>query len=283
MQQVLTALQAINAGFGIAVNYKTIENMPTAEQAQQSSELGLATSQANLDKVRLETSALPSSMEVTKAREVAAEQATAGLGKTIADTGETKARTDLYKAQTGAVIPEMKRKTEEDLLKSSTDLRKEWQNDPTTRATKEVKIAFDRFAAIKNEETPTAAGDHALIFSYMKTIEPGMAVREGEFATVENTKGKFDAATIGLFNKTMEGRLLTEDQRNQLFAVTERLQNAQIENQNRLDDQYKRIARQRGIPENDVVLPLFGSIEQQQNQGPTPEEIAAEIRRRGYK
>jgi hypothetical protein len=59
---------------------------------------------------------------------------------------------------------------------------------------------------------PSAAGDLSLIFAYMKMLDPGSVVREGEFATAQNTAGVPDRIR-NVYNKLINGERLTPGQR----------------------------------------------------------------------
>jgi len=59
---------------------------------------------------------------------------------------------------------------------------------------------------------PSAAGDLALIFNYMKLLDPGSTVREGEFATAQNS-ASVPQRVRGLYNSITEGQRLSEPQR----------------------------------------------------------------------
>lgn len=80
-----------------------------------------------------------------------------------------------------------------------------------------------RTAAVRDIATltqeDTAIADHALIFRYLKMLDPGSTVREGEFATVEQARG-LPQEWVGLFNKALEGEKLTPDQRSQLADMS---------------------------------------------------------------
>ncbi|TDI70228.1 MAG: hypothetical protein E2O80_06310 [Betaproteobacteria bacterium] len=67
--------------------------------------------------------------------------------------------------------------------------------------------------AIKDLTDSTEAfGDMALIFNFMKMLDPGSTVREGEFATAANTGGA-DEKLINFYNNALKGTRLTEAQR----------------------------------------------------------------------
>lgn len=93
-------------------------------------------------------------------------------------------------------------------FKNARDLRVEF-----TKASGDfVKIrdSFERIQRAGNE--PTAAGDLALIFNYMKMLDPGSVVRESEFATAQNSAGVPERIRAR-FNNILRGERLGPDQR----------------------------------------------------------------------
>lgn len=65
---------------------------------------------------------------------------------------------------------------------------------------------------IASAKDPSPAGDLALIFNYMKVLDPGSTVREGEFANAQNA-GSVPERVSSLYNNVMKGTRLTEEQR----------------------------------------------------------------------
>jgi len=57
-----------------------------------------------------------------------------------------------------------------------------------------------------------AAGDMSKIFGFMKILDPGSTVREGEYASAEQTRG-IPEAVVAQYNKALSGRRLTPEQR----------------------------------------------------------------------
>jgi len=94
--------------------------------------------------------------------------------------------------------------------------RKEYSDQ--TNGYKEVKSAYSRVLA----SDQTAAGDIALIFNYMKMLDPGSVVREGEFATAQNAGG-VDAKVYNLYNQLMTGERLKPEQRKMFTKQAENL------------------------------------------------------------
>jgi uncharacterized protein YukE len=65
---------------------------------------------------------------------------------------------------------------------------------------------------LKGLEANDGAGDVAAVFTFMKTLDPNSVVREGEFATAENTAGHW-RKFWNLHNKLLRGERLTDEQR----------------------------------------------------------------------
>lgn len=91
------------------------------------------------------------------------------------------------------------------------DIATDFNKDQQVKDFKEVKVSFDtiRMAA----ENPSAAGDLSMIIAYMKVLDPGSTVREGEFANAENAAGVPERVR-NFFNNWTEGQKLSENQRN---------------------------------------------------------------------
>lgn len=71
-----------------------------------------------------------------------------------------------------------------------------------------VRSSYQR--VLQSQDTP--AGDIALIFNYMKMLDPGSVVREGEFATAQNAGGIPDRI-LNAYNKALNGERLNPGQR----------------------------------------------------------------------
>ena len=63
----------------------------------------------------------------------------------------------------------------------------------------------------------TAAGDLSAIFAYMKMIDPGSTVREGEMATAKNAAG-VPQRVVNLYNAALAGEMLSPQQREDFKA-----------------------------------------------------------------
>lgn len=89
---------------------------------------------------------------------------------------------------------------------------------------RDIEEAFSRVVA--SAQAPSAAGDLALIFNYMKMLDPGSTVREGEFANAQNAGG-VGARVVSLYNNLRSGERLTEEQRRDFITRAQQLYQAQ--------------------------------------------------------
>ncbi len=139
-------------------------------------------------------------------------------------------------------------------FKDASAFRKEFTNLPRIKSFAGVTEAYSRIVA--SAQDPSAAGDLALIFNYMKVLDPGSTVREGEFATAQNAGG-VDARIRSLFNSVVDGTRLTAPQRADFLDRSNRLYKSQESLVLPLYEYYGNIATSRGFdPER--VLPKFG-------------------------
>jgi hypothetical protein len=118
----------------------------------------------------------------------------------------------------------------------------------------EQRSAFGRIKAAL--ATPdSAAGDLALIFNYMKILDPGSVVREGEFANAQNAGG-VPQLVLTAYNRLLrEGQRLSPEQRKDFFTqATATFQQARGEQAER-DTRYLGQARDLEIP--DAMLGHF--------------------------
>lgn len=138
-------------------------------------------------------------------------------------------------------------------------LLNQWRTDPVTKNTQEVATAFEK---VKSSSTNTSpAGDLSLIFNYMKMLDPGSVVREGEFATAQNAAGVPDRV-VNMYNKLLKGERLNPNQRKDFSDQAWNTYNAQMAQQERFNQGYEDTARGYGLDPGKVVLrQLFKGVE----------------------
>lgn len=128
-------------------------------------------------------------------------------------------------------------------------LRKEYAN--IAKPYFDVRDAYARIN--QSAKDPSAAGDLALIFNYMKMLDPGSVVREGEFATAQNAAGIPDRIR-NMWNKALSGERLNENQRNDFVSQSRGLMSTQEKQYQKIQGQYRAIAGRVGADPSNVFI-----------------------------
>jgi len=123
-----------------------------------------------------------------------------------------------------------------------------------------VRDAYNRIQASASD--PSAAGDLALIFNYMKVLDPGSTVREGEFATAQNSAGIPDILRAR-YNKVQNGQRLADSQRTDFVDRSNKLFSAQQLQQQKINDNYSFLTKSAGVPPEFVVRDITSAMDSQ--------------------
>jgi len=91
-----------------------------------------------------------------------------------------------------------------------------------------VRDASNRVEA--SAKDPSAAGDLSLIFNFMKILDPGSVVREGEFANAQNSAG-IPERIRAKYNSVIAGERLSDKTRKDFLDRSRRLFTEQLESQ----------------------------------------------------
>ena len=239
--------------------------MPSPEEALSQRELAQETGQAQLENLKQQTANLPTGEQAQAGHEL-------GMQQKQADLTYTGAQTSLTKAQTEGFGLERQVQTEERLTKVESDLRNEWLKNPQTQRMQVVNEAYQKIDKVSQGQA-SPAGDLSLIFGYMKLLDPGSTVREGEQATAANA-GAIPDRIVNAYNMLLGGQKLTPQQRTDFAARAQDLYSVHTANQTQFDNEFKRVASEKGADPNRVVLDLkFGS----KGQGSTKEGAGKNI------
>jgi len=119
-----------------------------------------------------------------------------------------------------------------------------------------VDVGFAYSRVVSSASDVSGASDLSLIFNFMKVLDPGSVVREGEFATAQNTGG-VDQKIIGLYNRIREGDFLTPKQRADFLNVATRLYRGAEDQYKSIAEQYSNFAKEAGL-DPALVIPDFG-------------------------
>lgn len=118
--------------------------------------------------------------------------------------------------------------------------RKEYSDQ--TKGYQEVKAAYGRVKASED----SAVGDLSLIFGYMKMLDPGSVVREGEFATAQNAAGVPERIQ-NIYNKVISGERLNAGQRKAFKGQAEKLYQSAAEGEKTVRTGITRMANGYGL------------------------------------
>lgn len=141
--------------------------------------------------------------------------------------------------------------SKKDIFDATNSLRKEFIGKQETKEFAKQSAAFARIMA--SAEAPTGAGDMALIFNYMKLLDPGSTVREGEYATARDT-GNVSNRVRAIYNKLVMGTTLTEEQRADFVDRSVRLYKQAETQFQKISDQYAKLAKDQGLDVNQVII-----------------------------
>lgn len=214
---------------------KRSESLLPGEIKQQAAELGLTEAQAR--------------------------QAAANADKLSADAQKTLI--ELEAAKKGGVLSA----DPEKLFEAEQKLRKEYSAE-----TKMFQDTQENFRKINSAED-TAAGDLSLIFSYMKMLDPGSVVREGEFATAQNAAGVPDRV-VNLYNQLLNGERLNSGQRGAFKNQAKKLFQATSIREKDIRKGLKRVVDNYGLNEKNVFLTESPSFDAGGDQSKLPMQNA---------
>lgn len=134
-------------------------------------------------------------------------------------------------------------------------LRKEF-----TQQSKEFLTVRDAFKRIQaSTMDPSAAGDLAIVFSFMKVLDPTSAVRETEFANAENAAG-IPARVRNIWNRVLNGERLPPEQRADFLKRVNLLFKKQLESHRLLERQFTGIARRNRFDPTNIIVDFVGEL-----------------------
>jgi hypothetical protein len=138
----------------------------------------------------------------------------------------------------------------------------QYRSDPEVQRWEGIRTATMQMQSLGRSGNP--ADDVAMIFSFMRSLDPNSTVREGEFATAQNTAGVPERLR-NYYNQAKTGELLSPNQRQDMIRTAERLYRAQVETYNRRAEQYRAQLQAAGMSPQDAarMVPIARGTEQQ--------------------
>jgi hypothetical protein len=172
---------------------------------------------------------------LTRAQIEASKAARRASDAAATESGEKAKRAQAEASQIAAGIIPIEKRPE-----AETKFRTEY--NAQTKPFQEVKSAYGR--VLSSEDT--AVGDLSLIFGYMKMLDPGSVVREGEFATAQNATGVPERIQ-NIYNKVVSGERLNASQRNSFKGQAKKLYESAGEQETVVRQGLERIAKGYGL------------------------------------
>lgn len=147
--------------------------------------------------------------------------------------------------------------------KAEADFRKEFKALPAVKTFEAARPQFQTLRSLATKPNPTAADDIALIFAYMKTLDPTSVVREGEFATAQNA-GSVPESIWNMYNRAREGTRLNPEQRGNM-AKTAQVQYLKLRDAyNQEAENYRGYAQGNGVNPDRVARRYVRDSQRQQ-------------------
>jgi hypothetical protein len=136
----------------------------------------------------------------------------------------------------------------EKIAEAEDSLRKELATQ-----TKEFRIITDSYFRVEGANK-TGAGDLAIVFNFMKMLDPNSSVREGEQASAANAAG-VPSAIIAQYNKLRGGGILDQKARDQMLSEAKRISERAAAQSKQAEDKILGIAKRRGLNVANIVPP----------------------------
>lgn len=147
--------------------------------------------------------------------------------------------------------PEDLAKIKEASFKNEQEAIKTYRQEDNVKMYNTVRDSYERVktgASLKN-----AQGDLGVVYGYMKLLDPGSVVREGEFATAQNSGG-VDDTVINTYNKLLSGERLNDEQRAAFTQAAEGLYKEAASNLDDTNKRYKGMADEYGLPSDRILV-----------------------------
>lgn len=138
----------------------------------------------------------------------------------------------------------------------------------------QVRDSMSRIEA--SATNPTPAGDLSLIYNYMKILDPGARVTEGDYANATNAGGVPEHVR-NLYNKVMTGKPLSPKLRTDFVSRSRKLFKSSEDQQAKTVSEYTKLAKRNGIDPSAFItdMGLAGGAAGKQQVGRfTVEEVS---------
>jgi hypothetical protein len=184
---------------------------------------------------------------------LAAREAEAAKAKQAHDDGQREL--DRKSREKAAAIQSGDKATQQ-RLENETGLRKEFNALPEVKEFSDISSSYGNLLGVAGDMS--GPGAVATVFNFMKIIDPGVAVMQGDVDLIRNSGGKA-AAFANLYDSVLNGNALSESVRKDLLRQATTIFKTRKQKYDALADQYKGIAEDTGVSPGRVVLPRPGA------------------------
>jgi len=136
--------------------------------------------------------------------------------------------------------------------------------DRYTRQTKNIQTRAQSYETItgaaQGAKAMNASSQIAMVFAFMKMLDPTSVVRESEYATAANAAGVPERIR-NLWNKLQEGVFLTPTQIDNMLAEAREQAGRSKTEQDKTIEQYRRKAKRRGLNPDAVTFDWWEGID----------------------
>lgn len=139
-------------------------------------------------------------------------------------------------------------------------LRKEMAGLKEVQEYRAVETMLRGIEATTSNPNASAADDLATIFSFMKLLDPGSTVREGEFANAQNAAGVPDRIING-YNRLLSGTRLSPEQRAEFLETSRAVVNARKVGYDQAEQFFTNIATAYGVDPGRVIRGAAADVE----------------------
>lgn len=152
---------------------------------------------------------------------------------------------------------EKEMKQSKDAFDKAAKLRGEVEK--VSKVYRDVEDSYERIQAASEDNT--GASDMALIFNYMKMLDPGSTVREGEFDQAAKTGG-LPGYIMSIYKKTKDGSFVTDKQRRDFLSqARKQFKRASDKHNSRLSD-YEKLGDRYGLEREDIIISEVEEMEE---------------------
>jgi hypothetical protein len=156
-----------------------------------------------------------------------------------------------------------RRNSDEPSMRDANTLRDDYNRDLKQLEWPSIQGSMARIQSSGKDASP--AGDLALIYNFVKMLDPGSVTRESEFAIAANAAPLLDRYGLEKYSRVWKGERLTQGQRDDLVKRARGIFNEIKTQKGEIDSLYRGRAQRYNIPADDILSPDLSTGEDKQS------------------